>query len=194
MACGGLEFYSFVKQAENQLWRLFQAIDHDKNGHLDKQELKDAFSNAGLTVPSSKLDQFFADVDTNRDGVISFDEWRYALPTTPSFIHCHHTANTPEGTSSSSSPTHITSVPLYRTTPQPAPSMPREMCTLTRLCKDQVVTSPLNPPSFPSIHSTASSASLTPVLPKTYSLHLHHNSRLIQPTTHTQDLLFCASL
>ncbi|DAA76956.1 TPA_exp: Uncharacterized protein A8136_7185 [Trichophyton benhamiae CBS 112371] len=70
------EFYSFVKQAENQLWRLFQAIDHDKNGHLDKQELKDAFSNAGLTVPSSKLDQFFADVDTNRDGVISFDEWR----------------------------------------------------------------------------------------------------------------------
>ncbi|EFE33964.1 uncharacterized protein ARB_07428 [Trichophyton benhamiae CBS 112371] len=124
--------------AENQLWRLFQAIDHDKNGHLDKQELKDAFSNAGLTVPSSKLDQFFADVDTNRDGVISFDEWRYAFSYTPSFIHCHHyAANTPEETFSSFSPTPITSVPLYRTTPQPAPSIPKETCTLTRLCKDQ---------------------------------------------------------
>ncbi|KAM5471046.1 hypothetical protein MferCBS49748_002237 [Microsporum ferrugineum] len=70
------EFRSFVQQAEKQLWQLFQAIDHDRNGHLDKQELKDAFAKAGLTVPSSKIDQFFADVDTNSDGVISFEEWR----------------------------------------------------------------------------------------------------------------------
>ncbi|KAM5442626.1 hypothetical protein MferCBS31731_002505 [Microsporum ferrugineum] len=72
---GNLEFRSFVQQAEKQLWQLFQAIDHDRNGHLDKQELKDAFAKAGLTVPSSKIDQFFADVDTNSDGVISFEEW-----------------------------------------------------------------------------------------------------------------------
>ncbi|KAF3482222.1 uncharacterized protein GIQ15_04981 [Arthroderma uncinatum] len=70
------EFRSFVQQAEQQLWQLFQAIDHDRNGHLDKTELKDAFSRAGMSVPNSKLDQFFEDVDTNRDGVISFDEWR----------------------------------------------------------------------------------------------------------------------
>lgn len=75
------------------------------------------------------------------------------LSYTPSFIHCHHyAANTPEETFSSFSPTPITSVPLYRTTPQPAPSIPKETCTLTRLCKDQVVIAPQSPPVFlPSI-------------------------------------------
>lgn len=29
-------------------------------------------------IPGPKLDQFFSEVDTNKDGTISFDEWRYA--------------------------------------------------------------------------------------------------------------------
>jgi hypothetical protein len=32
---------------------------------------------AGLTVPNSNLDNFFEEVDTNNDGTISFEEWRY---------------------------------------------------------------------------------------------------------------------
>lgn len=28
-------------------------------------------------VPNSKLNQFFTEVDSNNDGVISFEEWRY---------------------------------------------------------------------------------------------------------------------
>ena len=28
-------------------------------------------------IPGPKLDQFFSEVDTNKDGAISFDEWRY---------------------------------------------------------------------------------------------------------------------
>ncbi|KAK2751477.1 hypothetical protein FQN55_000752 [Onygenales sp. PD_40] len=70
------EFRVFVEQAEKELWQLFEAIDHDRNGHLDKEELRSAFANAGLTVPRKKLDEFFTDVDTNKDGVITFDEWR----------------------------------------------------------------------------------------------------------------------
>ncbi|KAI4229504.1 MAG: hypothetical protein L6R36_000768 [Xanthoria steineri] len=70
------EFRVFVEQTEKQLWNLFKSIDRDQNGQLDKSELKAAFSRAGLAVPNSKLDQFFSEVDTNRDGVISFDEWR----------------------------------------------------------------------------------------------------------------------
>ncbi|EQL36135.1 calcium dependent mitochondrial carrier protein [Blastomyces dermatitidis ER-3] len=70
------EFRVFVERAENELWRLFKSIDHDQNGHLDKEELRTAFANAGLTIPKKKLDEFFTDVDTNRDGVITFDEWR----------------------------------------------------------------------------------------------------------------------
>ena len=58
--------------------QLFKSIDRDHNGQLDKKELRDAFVRAGLIIPATKLDQFFAEVDTNHDGVISFDEWRYA--------------------------------------------------------------------------------------------------------------------
>ena len=65
-----------MEQTEKELAQLFKSIDRDHNGQLDKNELKDAFIRAGLIIPSSKLDQFFAEVDTNHDGVISFEEWR----------------------------------------------------------------------------------------------------------------------
>ncbi|KAL8692602.1 MAG: hypothetical protein Q9218_002418 [Villophora microphyllina] len=70
------EFRAFVEQTEKELLKLFKSIDRDHNGQLDKSELKLAFTRAGLTVPNTKLDQFFSEVDTNRDGVISFEEWR----------------------------------------------------------------------------------------------------------------------
>ncbi|KAH7027079.1 calcium dependent mitochondrial carrier protein-like protein [Macrophomina phaseolina] len=70
------EFHNFVKQTERELWRLFTSIDRNHDGRLDKGELQAAFLRAGLVVPNSKLNQFFAEVDSNRDGVISFDEWR----------------------------------------------------------------------------------------------------------------------
>ncbi|KAL8732494.1 MAG: hypothetical protein Q9166_002708 [cf. Caloplaca sp. 2 TL-2023] len=70
------EFRTFVEQTEKELLKLFKSIDRDHNGQLEKSELKSAFARAGLAVPNSKLDQFFSEVDTNRDGVISFEEWR----------------------------------------------------------------------------------------------------------------------
>jgi solute carrier family 25 phosphate transporter 23/24/25/41 len=71
------EFRVFVDHAEKELWQMFQSIDRNQNGELDKGELKAAFARAGVAVSNSKLDQFFEEVDTNRDGVISFEEWRY---------------------------------------------------------------------------------------------------------------------
>ena len=74
-----------MEQTEQELWQLFKTIDRDHNGQLDKAELKSAFVTAGIVLPSAKLDQFFAEVDTNNDGVISFDEWRYKkVPQKPS--------------------------------------------------------------------------------------------------------------
>ena len=72
------EFRTFVEQTEKELAQLFKSIDRYQNGQLDKTELRDSFIRAGLVIPSSKLDQFFAEVDTNHDGVISFEEWRFA--------------------------------------------------------------------------------------------------------------------
>ncbi|KAM3065223.1 hypothetical protein ACMFMF_011349 [Clarireedia jacksonii] len=73
------EFRTFVEKTETELFVLFESIDKDRNGRLDKEELQAAFKRAGLSVPKSKLDQFFTEVDMNNDGFISFDEWRNFL-------------------------------------------------------------------------------------------------------------------
>jgi len=55
---------------------LFRSIDRDKDGRLDKEELRAAFQRAGLSVPMRRLSGFFDEIDMNRDGYISFEEWR----------------------------------------------------------------------------------------------------------------------
>ncbi|KAJ5102044.1 hypothetical protein NUU61_004266 [Penicillium alfredii] len=70
------EFRAFVNHTEGGLWQMFQRIDRNHNGEIDKAELRSAFASSGVTVSSAKLDQFFAEVDKNNDGVISYTEWR----------------------------------------------------------------------------------------------------------------------
>ncbi|KAF2745173.1 calcium dependent mitochondrial carrier protein-like protein [Sporormia fimetaria CBS 119925] len=70
------EFSSFVKSTENELLSLFRMLDHDRDGKISKEEFKLSCRNHGIVVPNSKVDQLFLEVDANRDGVISFDEWR----------------------------------------------------------------------------------------------------------------------
>lgn len=65
-----------MEETEKELLDLFNSIDRDHDGKLEKKELQSAFRSAGVTVPSSKLDQLFDDVDSNNDGVISYEEWR----------------------------------------------------------------------------------------------------------------------
>ncbi|KAI5310638.1 hypothetical protein KEM55_004213, partial [Ascosphaera atra] len=69
------EFQDFLRRTEVELRKLFDDIDKEKNGHLDKAELRKAFKSAGLTVGKKKLDAFFDKIDTDNDGVISFEEW-----------------------------------------------------------------------------------------------------------------------
>ncbi|KAK3490921.1 mitochondrial carrier domain-containing protein [Neurospora hispaniola] len=96
------EFRNFVETAERQLWLLFRSIDRDKDGRLDKNELRSAFQKAGLTVSNKRLSGFFDEVDMDHDGYISFDEWRDFLlfmPTTHNHEHGHehgHHASTLE--------------------------------------------------------------------------------------------------
>ena len=75
-----LEFRAFINHTESGLWRMFQTIDRNQNGEIDKAELRSAFATSGVTVSSAKLDEFFAEVDKNNDGVISYIEWRFAPP------------------------------------------------------------------------------------------------------------------
>ena len=70
------EFVQFCSETEKQLWTLFQSVDRDRNGKLDKSELSQAFEKAGVAVSSSRLDRFFGYIDKNHDGQIDFPEWR----------------------------------------------------------------------------------------------------------------------
>ncbi|KAI9713179.1 MAG: hypothetical protein M1820_001164 [Bogoriella megaspora] len=77
------EFRTFIEQTEDELAKLFNSIDRDHNGNLDKEELRAAFDRAGVSIDKSKIDRFFSDVDKDHDGVISFDEWRLVTTVTP---------------------------------------------------------------------------------------------------------------
>lgn len=55
---------------------MFKSIDYNQDGKISKDELQVAFRRAGLAVPNCRLDEFFLEVDANRDGAISFEEWR----------------------------------------------------------------------------------------------------------------------
>ncbi|KAF1814312.1 calcium dependent mitochondrial carrier protein-like protein [Eremomyces bilateralis CBS 781.70] len=78
------EFHAFMKRTEKDLWDLFISIDHNSDGKIDKNELRQAAESAGLHLSNTKLDQFFREVDTNSDGVINFQEWRDFLLFLPS--------------------------------------------------------------------------------------------------------------
>jgi hypothetical protein len=70
------EFVKFCDETEKELWALFNAIDRDHNGNLDKSELAQAFEKAGVAVSNARLDRFFRYIDKNHDGTIDFPEWR----------------------------------------------------------------------------------------------------------------------
>ena len=76
------EFRVFVEAAERQLLGLFRSIDRDRNGKLDKDELYTASQRAGIAIPARKLHEFFEDIDHNKDGFITYEEWRYVYSST----------------------------------------------------------------------------------------------------------------
>ncbi|KAK6438307.1 hypothetical protein LTR95_005498 [Oleoguttula sp. CCFEE 5521] len=70
------QFCKFCAQTEQELWTLFQSIDRDHNGQLDKSELSTAFQRAGVAVSNARLDRFFSYIDKDHDGSIDYNEWR----------------------------------------------------------------------------------------------------------------------
>ena len=70
------EFVRFCKQTEKELKVMFEGIDRDRNGLMDKSELAMAFEKAGVVVSKARLDRFFSYIDKNHDGSIDFSEWR----------------------------------------------------------------------------------------------------------------------
>jgi Ca2+-binding EF-hand superfamily protein len=89
-----LEFCKFCEQTEKELWKLFQTIDKDSNGRLDKSELASAFQRAGVAVSNARLDRFFSYIDKDHDGSIDYDEWRGKW--LPAHLMAAHKSSEPE--------------------------------------------------------------------------------------------------
>eukprot|EP01064_Diplonema_japonicum_P030672 TRINITY_DN527_c3_g3_i1.p1 TRINITY_DN527_c3_g3~~TRINITY_DN527_c3_g3_i1.p1 ORF type:complete len:343 (+),score=88.06 TRINITY_DN527_c3_g3_i1:56-1030(+) len=59
-----------------KLWQLFQDIDVNGNGYVERDELQRFFSVLGLFEFSEPMvDEFFVHADSNRDGVLSYAEF-----------------------------------------------------------------------------------------------------------------------
>ena len=146
------EFCRFCTQTEKELWQLFQSIDRDHSGKLDKSELSAAFERSGVAVSNARLDRFFGYIDKNHDGTIDFSEWR-GRHITPSQRHpelalvmgyygFQAQANefvTLQIFSSSFPQMLLASKPSFHTTKIPPNSPPKETSSsATKLCTLQV--------------------------------------------------------
>ncbi|KAF8461361.1 mitochondrial carrier domain-containing protein [Kalaharituber pfeilii] len=84
------EFKEFINAADKELWQIFHSVDLDSNGKIDKAELRQALDKAGIDAHGDRLEEFFEFMDKNRDGVVSYEEWRDFLmfmPNSEASIH-----------------------------------------------------------------------------------------------------------
>ena len=73
------EFYGFVKERRITMRGLFDAIDTDKSGFIDPQEVFLALRGQGLVVDPEATSEILRKIDTNKDGKISFEEFEEFL-------------------------------------------------------------------------------------------------------------------
>ena len=60
-----------LEQVQNA-WKLF---DEDESGNIDKDELKNVMIKLGLHATSEELNEIMADIDKDRDGSISYNDF-----------------------------------------------------------------------------------------------------------------------
>lgn len=70
------EFKKYMDAKELELYQMFREIDVKHNGVLQLEELGEALLRAGIDVSDDELQCFVDHIDKDRNGVISFAEWR----------------------------------------------------------------------------------------------------------------------
>ena len=66
---------------------IFRAFDHNGDGCISKDELRDAMTRYGHTFSLEEADEMFQEADVNGDGNIDFDEFLGMM------MQSHHTVN-----------------------------------------------------------------------------------------------------
>jgi len=63
------------KKSQEALRKVFDSFDKDKNGFIDISEIKALSKELGHEVTDTDVQKIFAEIDTNKDGKISFTEF-----------------------------------------------------------------------------------------------------------------------
>lgn len=67
------------KQEKKSLAKLFCEIDKDNDGHINKQEMSDAFRTYfGQPIDDDELDKMFNNIDVSESGLIEYTEFMLA--------------------------------------------------------------------------------------------------------------------
>jgi len=55
--------------------KVFESLDADKSGYIDLKELKEMSKELGKEMDNAELEECIKDLDENKDGKISFEEF-----------------------------------------------------------------------------------------------------------------------
>ncbi|XP_039009038.1 calmodulin-like protein 3 [Hibiscus syriacus] len=60
---------------QNELRRVFQMFDRNKDGMITKEGLNDSLENLGLFISDKEVSQIIESIDVNGDGLVDIDEF-----------------------------------------------------------------------------------------------------------------------
>jgi len=60
---------------EENLWKAFKTFDADGSGFITAEELVLALEKYGMSMGKDEVQQMIAEVDSNKDGLINYDEF-----------------------------------------------------------------------------------------------------------------------
>jgi hypothetical protein len=72
------------RDPEKELKDAFSVFDSDGSGSIDRKELKRLMKKLGQALTEAELDAMMDEVDTDKDGVISFEEFKSMM------VRCSH--------------------------------------------------------------------------------------------------------
>ena len=78
------EFRNYVRKKERAMYASFSKLDTDASGAITGEELVVCLERAGVQVPPGDAGRMVALLDANRDGVVTFDEFKKYLCLLPS--------------------------------------------------------------------------------------------------------------
>lgn len=70
-----IQIHLLTNQDEEQMRKVFQSMDKDFSGSIDKQELIEGLRKMGNQKPEEEANMIFEMADLDKNGTIEYNEW-----------------------------------------------------------------------------------------------------------------------